>query len=648
MIRSRFIFWLFWASLSTPLPAQQGDIVFPPGSGVLNVVTDAGVDNTGRSDVTAALQKIVAETSLRVIYFPKGTYLISGQLRAKLDPSRRPSSHSHGPWIVGENRDETIIRLKDGTWTKPVNSLEVNEKGQPDARVYEQCVLSSGDCTNTTFNKVFRNFTVNIGKNNAGAVGLMYNTSNTGYLGEVNIVSEDGQGLCGLALAGVENGPGQVRNVKIRGFDLGMYNVAHYVIACSNITIENPNKLALYNQGMTTGENFEITMARADGPAIRNLKNASLNLLNSSIRASARSNSPAIENENGFLWLRNLETAGFASAVTGTADARVDEFFTGKGTGLFNDTKKSLRLPIKPQPFVAFEKDFSKWTNPMDCGAVGNGKADDSEAVQKALNSPGKTHVVFPSDKQFRVAKPLTIGPAIVRLIGTHGRMLWDVDSGAKMTISEGSAPLMIEGFSRCPRISVKSGRTVILSAVNPGVDRPPGKGLASKYFAASLILEGTGDVFVNNSHGTMEVNNPAQKVWVRHYNSELGQESRNEFPAVHVKAGTLWMLGWKSENLMRRAIVEKAGAMELIGFNNYEVSNKLKKDGEWPIFEVLDGQFSVASLIQEGSQKNANLVWESRNGEKRILNEQSNGGKNLGLYTGYDSTRVAALREKP
>jgi len=124
----------------------------------------------------------------------------------KLDTSRNDKSHSHGPWLVGESREETIIRLKDGTWTTPLYNFMPTD-GKPESKVYEQTVLSTGDSTNTTFNKIIRNMTVNIGRNNGGAVGVMYNTSNSGYLGEVDIISEDGKGAAGLALAGLENGP---------------------------------------------------------------------------------------------------------------------------------------------------------------------------------------------------------------------------------------------------------------------------------------------------------------------------------------------------------------------------------------------------------------------------------------------------------
>jgi hypothetical protein len=635
---------------------RAGEIVYPPNAGVFNVVTDGGVDNTGKTDVTEKLQQILYDGTnatgrrLQVLYFPKGTYLVSGQLRMKLDISRSPASHSHGPWIVGQSRSETIIRLKDGTWTQPAYDLEKgDEKGRPHKRLFEQCVLSTGDSTNTTFNKIIRNLTINTGSNNAGAIGLMYNTSNTGYLGEVDILSEDGSGHIALALAGVENGPGQVRGVRTRGFDVGVYNVTDYVTACSDLLIERPNRLGWFNHGQTAGEDISIDMGQASGPAVHNDKSGVWNVVGLKISGQAP-DAPAIRNE-GMLWLRDVQTTGFVAAVRNSgempsapAGAAIDEYFTGEAVGLFSDTRKSLRLPIRKQPFVPYETDFSKWANPLDFGAVGDGKADDTAAVQKALNEPGKTHVVFPYGKRFRIKGPLTVGPEVVRLVGTTGVMLHSVDDNASLTIGDGNAPVFVmEGFTNSAPIYIKTDRTVVLDSVRSQNERPempkapPGQHKIlppARYFTVGMFFQGGGEVFVNNTGTTLVVDNPKQRLWFRHYNSELGQGADGLIP-IDVKAGTVWLLGWKSENLVQRVRVHKEGVMELIGFNNYEFSATRRKDGDWPIFEIIDGTFSCNGLVQRGSQFNKNLVWETRNGETRKLTTESNPGiKNFPLYT--------------
>jgi hypothetical protein len=629
------------ATASSAAEAQGLEIVYPPKSGVFNVVTDGGVDNTGKTDVTEKLQKILYDGTnatgrrLQVLYFPKGTYLVSGALIMKVDISRTETSHSHGPWLVGQSRTETIIRLKDGAWPTPVFDLtKPDEKGKYPDRLEKQVVLSTGDCTNTTFNKIVRNLTVNIGKNNGGAIGVQYNTSNSGYLGDVDIVSEDGAGTAGLALAGVENGPGQIRNVTIKGFDIGLYCVSDYVIASSDITIDGARKLGVFNRGFIAGEDFTIRMA-GEGAAIHSKGPLAL------VGAKLAGKGPAgIVNED-MLYARNIEAAGFADAISGgktpaPKGGKIDEYYSGKSAGLFKDAKTALKLPIKKVPLVPYEKDFSKWTSPMQHGAVGDGKSDDSDAVQKALNAPGKTHVVFEYDRMYRITKALTLGPDVVRVLGTHGRLPWDIETQAGITIGEGKSPVVvIEGLTRVPPLHVRTGRTVVIDSVNSQPNRPPGKGNPPKYFPVGFFFEGTGDVFVNNSATTFEVLSARQNVWLRHYNSELGSQAQRA--PVDVTAGAVWLLGWKSENLQQRVRVRKEGAMEVIGFNNYEVGVKVQKDGDWPIFEVIDGKFSCDLLSQRGAFSNLNLVWETRDGLTRKLTRTTNpDGKNCALYTGY------------
>ncbi len=326
--------------------------------------------------------------------------------------------------------------------------------------------------------------------------------------------------------------------------------------------------------------------------------------------------------------------------------AKLAEYYTGGSAGLFSNTKTALRLSIRTTPAVPYEKDFSKWTSPMEHGAVGDGQADDTEAVQKALSAPGKTHVVLPSDKVFRVTKPLTLGEDVVRVVGTHGRMVSMGEDPATVTVGDGKAPVVVlEGMNKFPPVHVRTARTVVLDSVHAGHQIPGNikdKVERGKLKVVGFHLHGTGEVFISNTGTPFVVDNPKQRVWIRHYNAELGQNT--PFEPVVVKAGVVWILGWKSENLAKRVTVYKDGAAEVIGFNNYRVGKKVP-DGPWPIFEVIDGQFSCDSLVQTGAQSNRVLVWETRGGKKRILDAPTNGGRNLSLYCGYDPAKAEALR---
>ena len=118
----------------------------------------------------------------------------------------------------------------------------------------------------------------------------------------------------------------------------------------------------------------------------------------------------------------------------------IREFYTGQPAGLFYQPKTALKLPIKETPKLPdYEKDFSKWVNPMDLGAKGDGKADDTEAVLRALTTPGRTHVVFPYGRKFRITQSISIGPDVVRIVGTSGNIWSYVGDNNRIIIEEGN-----------------------------------------------------------------------------------------------------------------------------------------------------------------------------------------------------------------
>jgi hypothetical protein len=618
-------------------PGSDVEIVYPSGAGITNVVTDAGVDNTGKVDATAKLQELIKETSgsgRRVLYFPKGTYLVSDSLCMKIDRRRTDASHSHGPRLIGESRSETVIRLKDGTWPQAIYKLPMEDDGKPVKQIDKQVVLNTGDCTNTTFNKYIRNLTVNTGKNNGGAIGIQYNTSNIGALSEVDIVSEDGRGVAGLALAGVENGPGQIRDVTIRGFDVGVYSVSAYSMACSDITIEGALKAGLLNFGKTPGDNWTIKMA-ADAPAIVN--RGVLSLLG--VRMSGPgSKKPAVIG-GAMTYLRGAQASGFARVIEAAEGTELKEYYTGKPGGLFHDAKAALALPVKRQPSVPYEKDFTKWASPNDYGAKGDGKTDDSDALEKALNEPGKTHIMVSG--RHKITRPVKVGPDVVRIVGAgRGSLVMDWkkigETHESLVIGDGKSPVLIVDDLNVTGLQVQTDRTVVLNSCDTFA-----QGTVTTWF-----LNGGGEVFISNTDARFAVNNPRARVWVRHYNAESNQDSTVPWANVMVKAGQVWVLGWKSESLKRRMIVEKGGAAEVIGFSNYCVASG-NRDGDWPIFDVIDGQFGLVALTQAGSQHNKNIVWETRDGVKKVFDVPANGGnKNCVLYTGYDPAKVPGLRQ--
>jgi hypothetical protein len=127
---------------------------------------------------------------------------------------------------------------------------------------------------------------------------------------------------------------------------------------------------------------------------------------------------PAISVEGAYLLARDIRLSGYASAVDKekqpvvTGDF-IEEYVSGTPVSTYPDgPTKTLRLPVKECPVILPESDLSKWASVADFGAKGDGITDDTEAVQRAMNS-GKPVVWFP--KACYVINGTVAIPATVR-----------------------------------------------------------------------------------------------------------------------------------------------------------------------------------------------------------------------------------------
>ncbi len=430
------------------LSSHASEIVYPPGSNIANVVEDYGVDNTGETDVTDTLRAIFESLNTwRTIYLPKGTYKVSGTVACI---SRPRGKACHGPMIIGQSRKETIIRLVDGTW--PEDSLDF---GSYPGRIDSQVVLHSGDCTNTSFEKSISNLTVNIGKNNDGAIGVVYIGSNSGAISEVDIISEDGKGSIGLSLSGSENGPALARNVYVKGFKRGVYSAASCHISVSQVIVDGASEYGLVNKWRAAMDSIKIT-TKPKALGLLNLHNGELSLTNGFFEGSK--SKVAIKNTKGNLYLRNIHTKGFGralqvdSGLPAPKTAYIEQYTSNEPVGAVYDAQKGLNLPIKYPRYPAWERDSSKWANPMVYMSDDHDHANDTEVLQKTFAEKGKTAAVLPflsyegrekghmKKRQWNIDDTIRIGNDFERVVGTAAIIRGT--TGA-VVIEDGSAPLV-------------------------------------------------------------------------------------------------------------------------------------------------------------------------------------------------------------
>ena len=163
----------------------------------------------GVSDDTEALQRALNENvgRHRVLYFPKGTYLVSATLAW---PKKWNGKDNWGKTMLrGQNREQCIIRQKDAVFT--------------DAKKPAAIMWCGGFGSADWFHNYVENFTFDVGAGNPGATALQFYSNNSGAVRDCRFVAGEGSGVTGLDLGHRDmNGPLLVRNCEVVGFQNGI------------------------------------------------------------------------------------------------------------------------------------------------------------------------------------------------------------------------------------------------------------------------------------------------------------------------------------------------------------------------------------------------------------------------------------------
>ena len=159
-----------------------------------------GAVGDGVADDTAALQAAFNRRDA-FVFIPDGTYLV----RDRLIWDGKPGV---GPTVQGQSRDGVVIRLADGS----------PGFGDPDKPRAVVRTVREGKVSADYFKTKLRNLTVDAG-NNRGAVGVLFYANNSGQLRDVTV---RGNGVCGVDLSYMLNGPLLVSGLRVDGFGVGI------------------------------------------------------------------------------------------------------------------------------------------------------------------------------------------------------------------------------------------------------------------------------------------------------------------------------------------------------------------------------------------------------------------------------------------
>ena len=224
---------VFGRAAETPPPGAsfdaKADIRFPACNAVVDISkAPYSAKGDGVTDDTAAIQKALFDLmgQHKILYFPNGTYLISKPLVWSKKNSNKQDAWGFN-FLQGQNPVETVIRLKDSTFT--------------DVKSPQSMMWCGGFGSADWFHNYIQGLTFSVGKGNPGAVGLQFYSNNTGAVRDVAVVSDDGEGFIGLDLGHRDmNGPLLVKNVRVKGFATGIRCAGS--VNSQDVRIDSPHR----------------------------------------------------------------------------------------------------------------------------------------------------------------------------------------------------------------------------------------------------------------------------------------------------------------------------------------------------------------------------------------------------------------------
>ncbi len=607
---------------------KQIEISLPKDANLINV-RDYGAKGNGISDDTETIRQAVKANlnSDRTILFPAGTYLVSDTI-AWGDKNGQSSL----TW-QGEGFGRTIIKLKDSSKAfsnsqQPHSLIEINDKeALSDREACTECNRTKAVGKNYLFD-----LSLNIGKNNPGAIGIDFNNSENGAIENVAIVSEDKKGAVGLYL-GNNFAAGLVKNLTIKGFDVGISGGRTInSITLENLLLEKQNRVGIENKYLSLAIRRLLSINSV--PAVSNSggKNSSIVLIDSELRGGDRNN-VAIEN-NSQIFLRNVTIQGYKTSIElgnspreqiikkfkDVTPTKITEFVSSAPLAVFAPPKlktppKSLNLYVEETPkFI--DRNLHNWANVVNYGAKPNDGIDDSVAIQKAIDS-GKNTVYFPWGTYDLQTSAIVRGK-VRRMLGFNSIVR---SNSSAFVFANKEYPILLErfNFTENSQLEHHSLQTVILRHTYvPKVRNVVEKSL--------LLLE-------NVTTGAIAISQE-QQVYAHQLNCNLSSSN----PSIENDNGIVWLFGYYS-NLANTAAASFNGALTEIYAGLFSTNSP---DNSTNIPLLINKDASVSAVYRELSLNSPFQIQieETHLQQTKILTRKSLADRErfvMPLYFGYE-----------
>lgn len=585
--------------------AAQSPITFPADGGVLDV-RDFGGKPDDADDDTAAIQKALDAhpAGNRIVYLAPGTWIVTETLRW--------ADGAHG----GLSQKRTILQGAGMTLTKIVLP-----DGTPGFAEKPKAVLWTGMKPAQRFRNAVRDLTIEIGAGNPQAIGMQFNASNQGCIRNVTLRAAADSGSIGLDMGFTDEiGPLLVRNLTVEGFETGIVTKWPVnSITFEHVTLRHQRKLGWHNyhqmifvRGLRS-ENAVTTLYNEKDSG------GTVTLIDSQIRGKS-SEKPGILNQRQ-MYLRDVAISGYAVAVDhadkgrdkgdvkaagriieDTSHANVSAPFRFAGEKTFAETGAVTHLQVQETPEVPWG---GKWVNIETFGAAPTAKADASVALQAAIDSGAET-IYLPAGKEFSFEGEVLIRGPVRRIIGLEGRFYTEGKAVWRFVDGQNDAPtVIIERMSNRSgghdiQIRHESKRALIVSSV----------------IGFQVEGNGSGDIFLDDFCGRLNLNSKGQSAWCRQLNTEHeGVMCRNN-------SGKLWVLGMKTEKVGTIIETMNGGITDAAGIFIY--ANR-GWEPHVPAFICHDSTLTLCGLNERNFSKRPVVVWvrETQKGEARDLRER-------------------------
>ena len=345
--------------------------------------------------------------------------------------------------LLGESMEGVTIKLQD------------NCKGFEFGARKPVINFIKGEKSGVAMTNLLSNLTVDIGKNNSGAVGVRFFANNTGAVTDVNIISSDDEkrGYAGFEIVDEKVSGAFIRNLFVDGFDYAIRVTAQqHALAFEHIHIKNQRITGVYQMGAVMSMRDLVSENTVN--AVFTVGFTAQLILVDSMLTGGGEDYAAINVEYGFGYIKNVKCDGYGIGLRTYFGERIPprempyEFSTHGEYTLFENTPPTEFFDSKDMPNPPeYPTDYRKFKSVAEFGAKGDGVTDDTLAIQSALNS-GADGVYFEAGR-YLITSPIHI-PSTLRVLDFMfcdllvGKNLAKTEGVGVFTVDEGENSLLI------------------------------------------------------------------------------------------------------------------------------------------------------------------------------------------------------------